>query len=137
MSFRRRSREIALQILFQREFNPRTSLDDTFKVFLEHFDVSKEVREFAEFLTEGTLSGLATIDQTIQSHSKNWKLDRMSLVDRNILRMAAFELLYCDKKVPPQVAIDEAIEISKKYGSQDSSAFVNGILDNIIKSRQR
>ncbi|MBK9294870.1 MAG: transcription antitermination factor NusB [Oligoflexia bacterium] len=137
MSFRRRSREIALQILFQREFSPHSSLEDTFNLFLKHFDMTKETRDFAEFLTEGTLSNLSKIDQAIASHSKNWRLERMSIVDRSILRIAAFELLFCQEKTPPEAVINEAIEISKKYSSHDSPSFINGILDNILKSSQR
>ena len=135
MSLRHRSREIALQVLFQREFNPVLSLDETFAVFTENFETDKEIREFATFLVEGVLGKLGDIDKKIQAYSKNWKIGRMPLVDKNILRIATFELMFTGKKVPPQVVIDEAIEISKRYGSQDSSSFVNGVLDNIFKSR--
>ena len=135
LSLRRRSREVALQILFQREFDPRSSIEDALKMFSDNFELDKGTREFAEFIVNGVVHNLVQIDQKIQSFSKNWKLSRMPVVDRNILRIAAYELMF-NKEVPPQVAIDEAIEVGKRYGSQDSSAFINGILDNILKSQE-
>ena len=139
MSFRRRSREIALQILFQREFTPQKSTPAPVSEALDHygenFELHKDVREFAELIVNGVLDNQSVIDEKIQNYSQNWKLNRMALVDKNILRIATYELLFNREKIPPQVAIDEAIEVGKRYGSQDSSNFINGVLDNILKSR--
>ncbi len=85
-----------------------------------------------EELVLGVLSHLQEIDQLIERFSENWRLSRMSLIDRNILRMAVFELLHCND-IPPKVALNEAIELGKEYGSEDSGSFVNGILDRIQK----
>lgn len=135
MSFRRRSREIALQILFQKEFTPNMTPEQALNLYGENFDLNSEVREFAELIINGVLDNRIKIDETIESFSQNWKLSRMALVDRNILRIATFELIFNKDQIPPQVAIDEAIEVGKRYGSQDSSSFINGVLDNILKNR--
>jgi len=89
------------------------------------------VRPFAEHLVRGVHMHRDEIDQLIVSASENWRLDRMSLVDRNILRIALFEMLYCPD-VPPKASINEAIDIGKKFGSEDSGAFINGVLDHVF-----
>lgn len=137
MSFRRRSREIALQVLFQREFNPQAPIESAFHLFVENFDVEDRVKEFAEFLVNGVTLNKTDLDQVIQTYCQNWKLSRMALVDKNILRISAFELIHAPNEIPAEVSINEAIEIAKRFGSADTSSFVNGVLDNILKSRQR
>lgn len=137
MSFRRRSREIALQVLFQKEFNPQSRIESALELFSENFDMEDRVKEFAEFLVQGVSKNQKEIDNLIQTFCHNWKLSRMPLVDKNILRLATFELIYTPAEVPTEVTINEAIEISKRYSNADSSGFINGVLDNISKSRQR
>ncbi len=91
-----------------------------------------EIRPFCDILVEGVLKNREAIDQVIEQSSDNWKLFRMACVDRNILRIAVFEMLYCDD-IPPRVTINEAVDIGKKFGTEDSGAFINGILDNIYQ----
>jgi N utilization substance protein B len=97
-----------------------------------HFSSSEGTDEFAERIVLGVLDHGQEIDQLIKRFSKNWRLDRMNLVDRNILRMAIFELLYCND-IPPKVTLNEAVDLGKRYGSEDSGSFINGILDRIQK----
>lgn len=92
-----------------------------------------EVRLYAEKLVRGTIDNSATIDQVVERYAENWNMERMAYVDRNIIRMASFEMLYVDD-IPVKVAINEAVELAKRYGEDDSSKFVNGILDRIAKT---
>jgi N utilization substance protein B len=126
---RRRSREFALQVLYQLEI----AKQDAIKVvaqFQEHFFKGAERDDFLERLVLGVSKHRQEIDRLIEQFSENWRLDRMNIIDRNILRMAAFELLYC-KEIPPKVTLNEAIDLGKRYGTDDSGAFINGILDRI------
>ncbi len=133
MGLRRRSRELALQFLFQNEFDRKTSAAAAVRSFAEHFDVEKDVVEYAGRIVEG-ITGLAgEIDGEIQANSAHWKIARMSLVDVNVMRIAVYEMKHMRPAVPPNVAINEAIEIAKKYGATDSGGFVNGILDTLAK----
>jgi N utilization substance protein B len=125
---RRKSREFALQVLFQLNITKQ----DPIKAFAqskENFS-KEESDEFAEQIVLGVQEHLQEIDRLIEKYSENWRLDRMSLIDRNILRMAIFELLYC-KEIPPKVTLNEAIDLGKKFGTDDSGSFINGILDRI------
>ena len=133
MGLRRRSREVALQVLFQSEFEKSLSSQQALAHYLENFDTPPEVVEFAEKLVQGVLEKREEIDGIIQSHSRSWKVNRMAFVDKNILRLAVYEMKFLSEHVPWTVAIDEAIEIGKRFGGQESSAFINGILDNISK----
>ena len=90
----------------------------------------KDAQDFAEALIQGVLDNMEMIDELVSQCSTNWKITRMAIVDRNILRMAAYELQHL-KDIPPRVSLNEAVELAKKYGTKDSSAFVNGILDRI------
>ncbi|MBN2096932.1 MAG: transcription antitermination factor NusB, partial [Candidatus Omnitrophica bacterium] len=94
--------------------------------------VEKSIKEFAVQLVQGTLKNLGQIDELISKYAQNWQLKRMAVIDRNILRLGCFELLFLEE-VPPKVAINEAVELAKRYGDSDSSKFVNGILDKINK----
>ncbi len=132
-STRRMSRELALQVLFQQEFSPQQSVDAGLENFRRSFDATPEVWNYAQELLRGVITHAIEIDGLIQSRSAHWTLKRMALVDLNIMRIAVYELKYALEAVPPAVAINEAIEISKKYGTVDSAAFVNGILDQIMK----
>jgi len=134
MGLRRQAREIALQIMFQQEFNPGLSAEQAASLYLDNFEITPEAKEYAVKLVEGTIQHADEIRRLIDAHSTHWKLDRMALVDRNILKIATFELKYLHVDIPSNVAINEAIEIGKKFGSQESGAFLNGVLDNIAKS---
>lgn len=133
MGQRRQSRELALQVLFQTEFAPNLSFQDGLNTFRKNFDADKEVWAYAEHLLQGVQKNREQIDARIQKSSAHWTLARMALVDLNIMRVATFEMHFSEERVPPAVAIDEAIEISRKYGTTDSAAFVNGILDQLAK----
>ncbi len=134
MGDRRRSREIALQVLFQTEFATALSADQALGLYLDNFEAIGEVRDFASQLVKGVWDNKKEIDSLIQAHSQSWKINRMAFVDKNILRIAVFELKFLGGCIPFQVALDEAIEIGKRFGSLESSAFINGVLDNIAKS---
>jgi N utilization substance protein B len=126
---RRRSREFALQVLYQLEI----SKEDAIRVltqFQDHFFKGAEGDSFVERLVLGVSEHRQEIDHLIEQYSENWRLDRMNIIDRNILRMAAFELLYCED-IPPKVTLNEAIDLGKRYGTDDSGGFINGILDRI------
>ena len=131
---RRKSREAALQALFLIEMNPQNSLEHSLKIFLENFPVKEGSRPFFLRLVEGVWGHKTEIDLLIQRHSENWRLERMSRVDCNILRIAVFELTHCDD-IPPRVAINEAIDLGKHFGTDESGAFINGILDSIFLDR--
>ncbi len=126
---RRTSRELALQILFQREFTSQIDFDQFIAMLDE--PVEKSIREYTQKLVAGVGENKDQIDQWIQAASRHWKMERMSVVDRTILRIACYEIKMLDLK--GHIAIDEAVEIAKKYGNTDSGAFVNGILDQINK----
>lgn len=129
---RHRSRELALQILFQAEFAPKISFPDLLEVLGE--GATGEVVSYAEELLEGVAQHRTEIDQKIQAASRQWKIDRMSPIDRNVMRIATFEMVFATQILRPSIAIDEAIEIVRKYGSSDSASFVNGVLDQIAKT---
>jgi N utilization substance protein B len=129
MSIRRRAREIALQVLYQLDIShgdPGEVLD----LYWENFRPSLRAREFCQRLVEGVRRCQGQIDPFIEENSENWSLKRMAAVDRNILRLATFELLYCPE-IPFKATLNEAIELAKKFGTDDSGAFINGILDKI------
>lgn len=134
ISNRRRAREIALQILFQTEFNVRMDARSSLLSFRDQIAHDSDVFQYALSLIEGVQNRQEEIDQLIQKFSINWKMERMSHVDRNILRVAIYEMTQKNHEVPKNVCINEAIEIAKKFGSQDSGHFVNGLLDQISKS---
>ncbi len=129
MGTRQRSREFALQALFQLDFNENNSID-VVELFCNNFEVPNNARPFFSRLVEGVLQHKNEIDKFIERFSSNWKISRMSRVDRNIMRIAVFELLYCDD-IPFKVSINEAVNLGKKYGTKESGAFINGILDSI------
>jgi N utilization substance protein B len=131
---RRKSREAALQALFFQEMNPQTPYERALEIFLENFPVKAGSRDFFVRLVQGVNQHLAEIDRVIQGHSENWRLERMSRVDRNILRISVFEMAYC-QDIPPRVAINEAIDLGKQFGTEESGAFINGILDGIFLER--
>jgi N utilization substance protein B len=133
---RRRAREYALQLLFQLTLTGDELHEELLREFWEGNDEDPDVKDFTVTLVKGTRKHLKTIDETIQKAAEHWSLDRMAVVDRNILRSATYELLYCPD-ISPSVVINEAIEISKKYSTEDSASFINGILDKISKSSRK
>ncbi|MBI5380251.1 MAG: transcription antitermination factor NusB [Nitrospirae bacterium] len=133
---RRKARELALQFLFQWDVSGGGDLEARLAQFWEWQHPHPEALRFAESLIRGTLDHLREIDGLLAQTSEHWTLDRMATVDRNILRYAAYEILFYEE-VPEKVAIDEAIEVAKKYGSAESPAFVNGILDQIVRQGKR
>lgn len=133
MGTRRRARELALQLLYQKELRD-TSLEEMQLGFDEWQNAGESVREFADKLLRGTLARMSEIDAELVQQTAHWRLERLAAVDRNILRLAMFELMY-DSGTPHAVVIDEAIEIAKKFGAKDSGRFVNGVLDGFVKRR--
>jgi N utilization substance protein B len=129
---RRRAREYALQILFQLDIRKEKPSATIFKRFWEEHSSDDEVKTFAEETVKGTYKHIDKINKQIHACAKNWSLDRMATVDRNVLRMAVYEILY-RMDIPASVTINEAIEIAKKYGTEESGAFVNGILDSAAR----
>ncbi len=129
---RRKGREIALQLLYQKEIN-KSSLEEVIRDYERYFGIpNKEAFEFAVELVKGVLSHLEEIDAIIQKYTPSWPLERQNLTDRNILRLAIYEMFY-RPDIPEVVSINEAIELAKLYGTDDSPAFVNGVLDSIYK----
>lgn len=128
---RRHARELALQVLFQLEFSPGVSASELLDLVGAAID--KDSVHYAQTLVEGVQKEKTRIDAIIQSASSHWKVERMALVDRNLLRLAVFEMKFAGEPLKPNIVINEAIEIAKKFGSTDSSAFVNGLLDQIGK----
>ncbi len=131
MRKRTRARECALQVLYQIDiahFNCPCALDD----YISNSKIAGDVRSYCEKLVGGVIKELNDIDGIITRYATNWQLKRMAVVDRNILRLAAFELLYLED-IPSKVTINEAVELAKKFGDEDSSKFVNGVLDKISK----
>lgn len=137
---RRKAREIALQILYQLDVQDQLTSEQAAGLFWQHFARESEEggadeanRAFADQLVRGVREHLAEIDALIQRASRNWRLERMARVDRNLLRLAIYELKYLGGDVPAKVAINEAIEIAKRFGTAESPAFVNGILDRCLE----
>jgi transcription antitermination protein NusB len=131
MGKRREGREVALQLLFHWDLNVQQSLDGAeLELFWEFRPSIQGVRTFATNLLNGVIARQATIDEKITKYTANYELRRISAVDRNILRMAIYEMLYAED-VPPIVAINEAIDIAKKFGTEESGKFVNGVLDRV------
>lgn len=133
MRKRTKAREAALKVLYQIDItkgNPQEALSD----FFRNSPHDEEVLEYASKLVEGTASKSKEIDGLIASAADNWQVSRMAVVDRNIMRLASYEMLYLAEDIPAKVAINEAVELAKRYGDTDSSKFVNGVLDKIKKT---
>ncbi len=129
MGNRRKSRELAMQALFYIDMSQNDS-NDLLERFCVNFNPSKKARPFFIKLVNGVVQEKSEIDSIIEKFSDNWKISRMSCVDRNIIRIAVYELLYC-RDIPPKVSINEAIDVGKKFGTEVSGAFINGILDSV------
>jgi N utilization substance protein B len=130
---RRKARELALQLLYQHEVTG-SSPEQMQADFEEWRTATDGIRQFADALLRGTLAHVPEIDQALEQQTAHWRVERLAAVDRNVLRLAIFELLF-DASTPHAVIIDEAIEIAKKYGAEESARFVNGVLDGFVKRR--
>ena len=142
---RHKAREVAFQVLYRYDVARKATgasapagpaLAAELKGHFEHFDVSGEAREFAAELVAGTLANVDEIDGKVRSTSANWRLERMGFVDRNILRLAAYELLH-KPEIPASVTINEAIELAKQFGTEQTPAFVNGVLDALARAASK
>ncbi len=131
---RSKAREAALKILYQLDVT-KDSPHEGCLLYFRHHRVSVNSQPFVTGLVQGTVEHLAQIDPLLTQHATNWTLERMSIVDRNVLRLGAFELLFAEE-TPPKVVINEAVELAKRFGTPDSGKFVNGVLDAIHKSKQ-
>ena len=135
MGHRRKSRELAMQALFYMDMIENVSAE-TLDLFCRHFPPSKRAQPFFLALVTGVINNRSEIDVMIERFSSNWKISRMSGVDRNIIRIAVYELLYCTE-IPPKVSINEAIDVGKRFGTEESGAFINGILDSIRRAMEK
>ena len=134
MTQRTRGREIALQVLYQAEQNAGMAPSEIRRFVERRLLGDRKVVEFAEGLIAGVRANQARIDEMISEVAENWRLDRMAAIDRNILRLGAFEMVFCPD-VPTKVAINEALELAKRYSTAQSSRFVNGILDRLLQTQ--
>ncbi|OGX24631.1 MAG: transcription antitermination factor NusB [Omnitrophica WOR_2 bacterium RIFCSPHIGHO2_01_FULL_48_9] len=132
MRRRTQARDCALKILYQADITKRDVVLVSEGFWNAEESVDKEVREFSHRLVVGVGKHMNAIDEMISKYATNWQLKRMAIIDRNVLRLGAFELLFAPD-IPPKVTINEAVELAKKYGDLESSKFVNGILDKIHK----
>lgn len=136
-SSRRTGRERALQALYQIDLagtEPAAALTAAFAA--DDQRTEQATQEFAQRLVKGVVAHLAELDALVQKHSLNWRVERMSKIDRNVLRLAAFELVH-EAETPGRVVLNEATELGKQYGSEESSAFINAILDKIAQALNR
>ncbi len=131
MRLRSKARATALSLLYQIEIS-KVDFHQALQDYSENYPQKQEVIDFFSLLVEGVVTNMPSIDALIKKYVKNWEIKRMAVVDRNILRLGCFELLFSED-IPPKVAINEAIELAKRFGDIDSPRFVNGILDKIYK----
>ncbi len=132
---RSRCRELALQFLYQAEFAGERRAFELAR-FWRHFHKESNPPAYLRQLVEGVAAHLEELDALISRYSEHWRLERMAAVDRNLLRLSAYELLH-EPRIPPKVVINEAVELAKVYGAEDSGAFINGILDRIRQAAGR
>ena len=134
MTTRRRAREIVVQLLYEDDLNPEQSKSVARKFLAARLNNNKRLIEFSEGLWENVLKNRWDLDKAISAKAANWSIRRMAAIDRNILRLGAFELLHTD--TPGRVVINEAVELAKRYGDKQSGQFVNGILDRLLHEEQ-
>lgn len=135
MSSRRSAREWVVQFLFQNDFNPG-NIEQALPEFWKGKSPDLKSKQFVEDLIRGVIASLKQIDALIQSYAEHWEIKRMNAVDRNIIRMALYEMLF-RPDIPPIVSINEAVDIAKRYSSMESGKFVNGILDRALRDLRR
>ena len=131
---RTQAREAALKILYQLDIT-KDEAEAALKIFFNANRLPETAQEFATRLVQGTSEQIKAIDKCLTKHASNWTLERMAVVDRNILRLSVYELLY-SQETPPKVVINEAVELAKRFGTTDSGKFVNGVLDSIHKTER-
>jgi N utilization substance protein B len=131
MSRRSRAREVVLQVLYQHDLNPDQDVDIRRQFVNARLNQNQGLVEFAKELLDGVVSHRDEIDERLKSIAANWQLSRMARIDRNILRLGAYEILFAE--TPDRVAINESIELAKRYGNEQSPQFVNGVLDRLMK----
>lgn len=131
LTARRQARELALQLLFQTEFAPKISYQTLLEVYEQ--SVEPDVIAYANELFNGVHNNKESIDSKIQASSAHWKVERMATIDRNILRIAVYEMKISPEPIKENIAINEAVEIAKKFGTTESASFVNGLLDQVSK----
>ena len=136
MGLRRDGREAAIQFLYQFDAHKPAHMDDALAGFWKQSEVPQKVRDFANDLLRGALEKLPEVDAKIRTLADNWDFERLAVVDRNILRLAVYEMLF-RPEIPPVVSINEAIEIAKKFSTAESGKFVNGLLDRVKKELLR
>jgi len=132
MTRRSRGREVALQVLYQVEQNPGVSPEEIRRFIQRRLLEDRKLCDFTDGLVAGVKEHQARLDAMISQVAENWRLDRMAAIDRNILRLGVYEMLFCPE-VPAKVAINEALELAKRYSTAQSSRFVNGILDRVLQ----
>lgn len=130
---RRKSREMALQTLFQLDYNTADKQEALQAVLSENDNISDNTRKYADSLVTGTQEHVEEIDAIIMETAQEWKIDRMAGIDRNIARIAIYEMKYGTETIPPNVVINEAVELAKVFGTEESGRFVNGILGALVK----
>jgi len=135
MTTRRRIREWTIQILFQLDMNPG-ELDAAFSAFWEGKSADRKARRFAEDLVRGVREHAAELDETISRYAEHWEVGRMGVVERNVIRLGLYEMLYRED-IPPVVSINEAVDLANYFSSTESGHFVNGILDRACKDLDR
>ena len=135
MGARSSGRESALQMLFAHEASGRTA-QQVISLYWRETPGDPDGREYADAVVHGVIGDLALVDETVRKASTNWRLERMARVDRNVLRLGAWELLKI-RDVPRAVILDEAVELAKRFGSEESGAFVNGVLDRVAEDLGR
>ena len=143
MGTRRQARELALQFLYQFDSLKESSAEseDTEALLSTFWDeteieIDDDTKEFSSVIIRGSCSNLTNIDKVITSYSEHWRLNRMSTIDRNILRIAIYELAYLSN-IPPPVTINEAVELGKRFGTEESGSFINGILDKVREAKEK
>ncbi|OGW74847.1 MAG: transcription antitermination factor NusB [Omnitrophica bacterium RBG_13_46_9] len=136
MRNRTKARECALKILYAVDIRKDTPEECARTFWMNHAAMHEDIKEFTNYLIDGIFKNKEFIDGIISKYATNWQIQRMATIDRNILRLATFEILF-GEDIPIKVSINEAIEMAKKYGDRDSGKFVNGVLDKINKSEKK
>lgn len=131
MMSKRQSRELALQVLFQKEFLKTSSLEELFELYQKYLSIDNQEVVHSRELVVTVATHITDLDVIIEKYANNWSVSRLSLVDLTILRMGIAEMMFLKQPTPPVVVIDESIELAKKYSSLDAPSFINGILDKV------
>jgi N utilization substance protein B len=134
MKHLRTAREAALQVLFQKSFQDDPNPQDLFHAFVDNFTIDNKTRDYALFLVSGVMEKEDDINSMISKYSENWSIDRMAMIDKILLQLAIFELCFSDQTpTAPKLAITDILDLAKKYSSQDSNHFINGVLDQVYQ----